>query len=51
MNLGFNENDHFDIDTENENETNLSEEVDEIEDSLRSESSFLDELLLKLSKK
>jgi len=51
VNLGINENDHFDIDTKNEDETNLSEEVDEIEDSLRSESSFLDELLLKLNKK
>jgi hypothetical protein len=40
-----------DIDYETENELDLSQEVDDIEDSLKSESSFLDKLLSKLSKK
>ena len=40
-----------DIDFETENELDLSQEVDDIEDSLKSESSFLDKLLSKLSKK
>jgi len=39
-----------DIDFETEDKIDFIEEVDDIEDSLRSESSFLDELLLKLSK-
>ena len=39
-----------DIDFETEDKIDFIEEVDDIEDSLKSESSFLDELLLKLSK-
>lgn len=39
-----------DIDFDTEDEIDLREEVDDIEDSLRSESSFLDKLLLKLNK-
>ena len=39
------------IDFETENELDLSQEVDDIEDSLKSESSFLDKLLSKLSNK
>jgi len=39
-----------DIDFETEDKIDFIEEVDDIEDSLKSESSFLDELLLKLNK-
>jgi len=40
-----------DLDFDDEEEIDLSQEVDDIEDSLKTESSFLDKLLVKLSKK
>jgi len=48
VNLGIEDDD---IDFETGDDIDLSQEVDDIEDSLKSESSFLDKLLVKLSKK
>jgi len=48
VNLGIEDDD---IDFETEDDIDLSQEVDDIEDSLKTESSFLDKLLVKLSKK
>jgi len=46
--ISLNYDDHTDFETEDE--IDFREEVDDIEDSLRTESSFLDKLLLKLNK-
>ena len=49
--VSFDFGDDDDIDFESEEEVDFSQEVDDIEDSLNIENSFLDKLLLKLNKK
>eukprot|EP00092_Neocalanus_flemingeri_P061137 GFUD01073439.1.p1 GENE.GFUD01073439.1~~GFUD01073439.1.p1 ORF type:complete len:323 (-),score=92.81 GFUD01073439.1:38-1006(-) len=55
VDLGIEEDFDYEEETEKEfdyeEETDLSQEVDDIEDSLKTESSFLDKLLFRLSKK